>query len=333
VPGFGLRIYPTGRKAFILRYRVNGSKRLLTLGPYGVLTLEQARNQARQRLGEVIGGEDPLEKRKKAAQGETMQALCTAYLERHAARKRSARDDRRRIAQHLVPVWGHRNVDGITRADVAALHTKIGERAPYEANRTVARLGKIFELARRWGFLPKNAANPARGIDKFKEQKRDRWVTLEELPRLASAIAQTPNLYVRAAIWLYLLTGVRREELLQAKWTDVDVTRSELRLSETKAGGLTMSHSLLLRWRCCESFQGKRAIPTCFLARNQGAIRHSHNTEKMIVPTTPMLVNGCFLRFSHLDTRRQLRWRGEARPAKAAEARYSHSQADVAKAE
>jgi hypothetical protein len=59
IPGFGLRIYPTGRKAFILRYRANGSKKLLTLGTYGVLTVEQARNLARQRLGEVIGGEDP----------------------------------------------------------------------------------------------------------------------------------------------------------------------------------------------------------------------------------------------------------------------------------
>src|SRR5262249_24515831 len=124
-------------KAFILRYRVNGSKRLLTLGTYGVLTLEQARNLARQRLGEVISGEEPLEKRKKAAQGETMQALCAAYLGRPASRKRSARDDRRRIAQHLLPVWGHRRVDSITQADVAALHTKIGERAPYEANRAV----------------------------------------------------------------------------------------------------------------------------------------------------------------------------------------------------
>jgi Arm domain-containing DNA-binding protein len=59
VPGFGLRIYPTGRKAFILRYQVSGSKRLLALGTYGVLTLDQARNLARQRLGEVIGGESP----------------------------------------------------------------------------------------------------------------------------------------------------------------------------------------------------------------------------------------------------------------------------------
>lgn len=236
VPGFGLRIYPTGRKAFILRYRVNGRKRLLTLATSGVLTLDRARTLARQRLGEVIGGADPVEQRRKARQGETIQALCEAYLERHASRKRSARDDRRRIAQHLLPAWGARKVDSMTRADVAALHTKIGERAPYEANRTVALVGKMFELARRWAFLPETAANPARGIDKFKEQKRDRWVTPEELPKLAAAIAREPNLYIRAALWLYLLTGVRKTELLHARWDDVDLVRGALRLPETKAG-------------------------------------------------------------------------------------------------
>jgi len=236
LPGFGVRIYPSGRKAFILRYRAHGAKRLLTLGTYGVLTLDQARNLARQRLGEVIGGEDPLERKRKAAQGETMKALCEAYLERHASRKRSARDDQRRIGQHLLPAWGQRKVDSITQADVAALHSRIGEKHRYEANRTVALLGKMFALARRWGFLPETVANPARGIDKFKEQKRNRWVTPEELPRLATAIAQHPNLYIRAALWLYLLMGVRREELLRAQWADVDFARCELRLSETKAG-------------------------------------------------------------------------------------------------
>jgi integrase len=94
----------------------------------------------------------------------------------------------------------------------------------------------MFELGRHWGFVPENATNPARGIDKFKEHKRDRWVTPEELPRLAAAITQDPNLYVRAAVWLYLLTGVRKTELLKARWEDVNFVRCELRLLETKAG-------------------------------------------------------------------------------------------------
>src|SRR5262249_7977343 len=129
-----------------------------------------------------------------------------------------------------------RKVDSITRTDVAALHRKVGQGTPYEANRLLALLRKMFELARRWGFVPENAANPAHNIDKFKEHKRDRWVTHEELPRVTAAIAQEPNLYVRAALWLYLLTGVRKTELLKSRWEDVDLVRCELRLPETKAG-------------------------------------------------------------------------------------------------
>lgn len=236
LPGFGVRVAPSGRKVFVLSYRANGRKRLLTLGRYGAITLDQARDLAKARTGEVVMGSDPVEQRRKAVQGETVTALCNAYLERHASRKRSARDDRRRIAQYIVPAWGNHKADSIVRADVAALHTRIGQHAPYEANRVVALLSKMFELGRRWGFVPENAANPARGIDKFKEQKRDRWVTPEELPRLAAAITHDPNVYVRAGLWLYLLTGVRKTELLKARWDDVDFVRRQLRLGETKAG-------------------------------------------------------------------------------------------------
>ena len=94
----------------------------------------------------------------------------------------------------------------------------------------------MFVLARRWGYLEENAINPARELDKYKEQKRDRWVTPEEVPRLVVAIDQEQNFYAKAAIWLYLLTGLRKSELLGATWRDVDWTRKELRLPETKSG-------------------------------------------------------------------------------------------------
>jgi len=119
---------------------------------------------------------------------------------------------------------------------VATLHSRIGKTAPYEANRVLALLSKMFELARRWGFVPEDQANPARDIDRFKEAKRDRWVTPEELPRLAQAINEEPNDSARSALWLYLLTGARKSELLNARWEDVDVSRAELRLTDTKAG-------------------------------------------------------------------------------------------------
>ena len=236
-PGFGLRIYPSGRKAFVLSYRSQGRKRLMTVGTYGVLTLEQARIQARAELAKVeTQGADPLAVRQRQAQGETFRDLCQTYMERHGQAKKSGPDDQRRIDRHLLPLWGSLKVPAITRADVAALHSKIGKAHPYEANRVLALLSKMFDLARRWGFVPEDHSNPARDIDRFKEAKRDRWVTPEELPRLAQAINEEPNQSARFGLWLYLLTGARKSELLRARWEDVDWTRAELRIPDTKAG-------------------------------------------------------------------------------------------------
>lgn len=236
-PGFGVRVYPSGRKAFVLSYRAGARKRLLTLGTYGVLTLDQARSLARAELAKVeTAGADPLAEREKERQGETVEDLCLAYMDRHGNAKKSASEDLRRIKAHVLPAWGRLKAKAVKRPDVAVLHARIGKAAPYEANRVLALLSKMFELARRWGFVPEEHPNPARDIDRFHETKRDRWVTPEELPRLAQAINEEANESARFALWLYLLTGARKSELLTARWEHVDWTRAELKLPETKAG-------------------------------------------------------------------------------------------------
>lgn len=141
-----------------------------------------------------------------------MRDLAATYMERHAKpNKRSCREDERRLQRHILPKWSKLKVRAITRADVAALHARIGNAAPYEANQSLALLSKVFELARRWGFVPEGHPNPARDIDKFREIKRDRRVTPEELPRLAQAINEEPNDTARFALWLYLPADWRSE--------------------------------------------------------------------------------------------------------------------------
>jgi integrase len=94
----------------------------------------------------------------------------------------------------------------------------------------------MFELAELWGVVDEGTPNPTRKIQKFKEEKRDRWITPEELPRLMEAINQEPNEAAKYAIWLYLLTGLRKEKLLAAKWTDIDHGRKEIKIEDTKNG-------------------------------------------------------------------------------------------------
>ena len=239
VTGFGIRIFPSGNKSYVISYRVDGRKRLMTLKGESVLTLHQARQIAKKHLGNT-DTTDPLEDRQKKAQGDTVKELCNLYMNRHAKqRKKSWSDDLRRIERHIIPAWGSRKAGSIKRYDAAALHSKVGQDAHYEANRVLALLSKMFSLARQWGVVDDSHVNPARDIEKFKEKKRDRWITHEELPLLAQAIdeeGREGNLYARHALWLYLLTGLRKNEILCARWDDIKWDRNELKIAETKAG-------------------------------------------------------------------------------------------------
>ena len=236
VPGFGVRLYPTGKKSFVLSYRDNNRKSIMVIGNYSVLTLDAARKDARAKLVGLNEGVNPLQERQKERQGKLIKDLCAAYIERHAVNKKSGKDDITRIERFIVPEWGNLLVTNIKRADVAALHSKLEKHGHYQANRVYSLLSKMFNLARVWGFVPEEHINPCFGIEKFKEEKRDRFVSHEEFPKLAEAINAELNQSVVSAIWLYLLTGVRKEELLTLEWANIDLERKELKLNDTKNG-------------------------------------------------------------------------------------------------
>lgn len=237
IPGLGVRVYPSGKIAFVLSYRFEGRKRLYTLGRYGVITLDQARQLARELLVQISKGEEPLDSRKKKNSQFTIKELCEMYLVRYAKpHKRSWKDDERRILNYLIPVWGNFKSDSLEHNDVARFHRKLGLSKPYEANRIVELISKMYNLAQKWSVVSTAHINPAKGVEPFKEQKRDRWVKPEELVPLFEAISQEKSIYVKAAILLYLLTGARKNEILTAKWEHVDWHTKELKIPENKSG-------------------------------------------------------------------------------------------------
>ena len=241
--GLGLRVYPpnsTGgsRKSFVLAYRFKGRKRLIVLGRYGSdMTLAEARDAAHDNLRLAREGVDPLVVKQRKVQGSSLRDLKTKYVEEHAKpHKRTWRDDERRLDRFIPTAWLSRDVTDISREEITSLHQRIGAKTPYEANRLLEVLRLMFKLGRLWGFLPQGSDNPATDIRKFKETKRKVWLKPEELPMLVRAIDGEPNIYARAAVWLYLLTGLRKSELVNAKWDDIDWNRALLQLPETKAG-------------------------------------------------------------------------------------------------
>ncbi len=229
--GFALRV-TRGSKSFVLEKRIRGRMRRFTLGPYGPLTVEQARMLASTRIGEIARGEDPAEIRHTRIHEPTFADLTEWYEQRHLPRKRSARDDRSMLAMHLTE-FRARKLSDITRNDIVVLHGAIGKTAPYRANRVVALLRKMFNLAKDWGLFA--GENPATRIQFFKEVSRDRFLHPDELPRVFAAIAEESDIRVRAAFLTALLTGARREEVLTMRWENLNLERAEWRIPHTKA--------------------------------------------------------------------------------------------------
>lgn len=253
--GFGCRVYPSGKKSFILRYRTAGGRtRLLTLGRYGALTLDQGRERAQRALLAVRDGGDPLESRVRSREALSVDEFSPIYLEEHAKRrKKSWKEDERRLTKHVLPSLGKLKLETVSRGDVASLHRRMSVKTPVEANRVLALVSKLFAVAVELEYLPANHGNPASGIAFNAERSRDRWADEEEVPRLLQAIAAEADPYIRGAFLLYLLTGLRRSELLGLQWKDVSLSRRELFLADTKAN---RSHRVPLSTAALEVLKG-----------------------------------------------------------------------------
>lgn len=225
VPGFGVRVRPSGRKAYVVQYRTKqGRLHRRNLGVHGAVTPAQARRLAQDCLGDVAAGGDPAEKLDRQRRAPTVRDLADDYLERHAEqhkRPSSLRNDRAMLERSIIPRLGKLKVDAVTLRDLEALH-RLLRRTPYRANRVLALLSKMFSLAVRWGW---RGDNPVQGIQRFSEHARERWLSTDELTRLTQVLQKHPNQRVAPAVRLILLTGARKSEVLTATWDQFDLER------------------------------------------------------------------------------------------------------------
>jgi hypothetical protein len=187
--GFGARIDPGGTKTFAVRYRPRGHgasapKRFITIGRYGALTVYEARNRAKEILGAVATGADPAAALALRRAASTFKEIADLFLKEHVGPKRktsTAQDYESLLTNYAIPALGNRKAEAVTRAEVARLHGQIGDR-PCQANRLLAVIGSLSTFAERRGLVPENC-NPTRKIEKFPEDRRERFLTPAELER------------------------------------------------------------------------------------------------------------------------------------------------------
>lgn len=267
LPGFGLRVFASGKRSYLIQYRALGRTRRYTIGLHGIWTPETARQEAKAQLGRVARGDNPSEERQLDHQAMTVKELCTLYLKDLKAglilgkggRPKKATTivtDTGRIERHIIPLIGARRVKDLTKADInkvlkdimagktrVSVKTKklrgkaIVRGGAGTATRTVGLLGGILTYAVDAGIIDRN---PAHGIKKPKDNVRKRRLSEAEYHTLGNMLreaAENEKYAMTVEIVRQIaLTGCRRSEMISLMWSEADTEASCLRLEDSKEG-------------------------------------------------------------------------------------------------
>ena len=245
VKGLGCKVAVSGTKTYILNYYAAGRERRATLARCSKISLKAARERAGAELAAIRAGEtDPLERRREAKEAPTVSDGLDRFFDEFVPTRiatgrmteSTARKYRNQADNYLRPALGNRRVADVTRFDVENM-VKALARTPTLRNRVLAFASRLFRLFEDWEWRPQHS-NPVRGIDRAREDARDRILSPSEIGALSDALAkaETANPASVAAIRFAAVTGLRIGEILAIEWGHVDFESGRLLLPRTKTG-------------------------------------------------------------------------------------------------
>lgn len=232
----GLSLYITnkGTVTFYIRKRINEKDERIIIGNYPDLSVENARKKALEIKAQVASGNNPNQTKRNIKKEITFGEMFINFMERYSKKEKKSWQYDEREVNKFTHHWFKRKASALTKNDIQVLHEKIGaENGRYQANRLLERIRAIYNKNIEWGW---SGNNPTIGVKKFKEKSRDRFLQPDELPRFFEALNSELNTTIRDYIWISLLTGARKSNVLSMQWEEINFTRKEWRIPETKNG-------------------------------------------------------------------------------------------------
>lgn len=241
LPGFGIRVYPSGRKVYVVQSRAGGKSRRATVGRHGEIAPDQARKDAVRIIARIKAGRSVVDAAPEAPPG--MADLAGRYLREYVAvhcKPNTIKHYGLMVRKHIVPTLGELRVSEVRRKHILKFQYGLSD-MPTVANRTVDILVKMFNLAELWEMRPPGR-NPCRSVRRYKVNgRKERFLTPGEIARLGRTLDIAPaerlaSRHAAAAIRLLILTGCRRNEIMGLAWDDLDFEAGEMRLADSKTG-------------------------------------------------------------------------------------------------
>lgn len=234
VSGLEIMVTDKGNKSFKITKKKNGRIIRVTLGTYPDISIENARKKAFETNAIIASGVNPNHEKNNLKQEITFGDLFNEFIERYSKKHKITWQQDVREISRFTEHWFKKRISTITTQDIKSLHDKVGsENGLYQANRLFDKIRTMYNKAIEWGY---KGDNPAKGIKKFKEYSRDRFIQPDEMPRFFKALAEEENQLIKDYIYISLYTGARQGNVFAMRWDDVNLNTKEWRIPKTKNG-------------------------------------------------------------------------------------------------